>query len=94
MEYHEEGGESLRMLQQRNMEALLELLREHEGKNIILGTHGSALSTILNYYDPSFDGESFFRILDIMPYIIRLDFEGDQLVGKEELLMIEKEFRG
>lgn len=92
-DFHEEGGESLNMLQQRNMEALFDLLREHKDDNIILGTHGTALSTILNHYDPTFNGDSFLRIIDFMPYIIRLDFEGTECVGKEELLIIHKEFK-
>jgi len=29
-----------------------------------------------------------------MPYIIRLDFDGENLVGKEEVLIIKKEFKG
>jgi 2,3-bisphosphoglycerate-dependent phosphoglycerate mutase len=93
-DFHEEGGESLNMLQQRNMEALFDLLREHNDDNIILGTHGTALSTILNHYDPAFNGDCFLRIIDFMPYIIRLDFEGTKCVGKEELLIIHKEFKG
>jgi 2,3-bisphosphoglycerate-dependent phosphoglycerate mutase len=92
MNYHEEGGESLNMLQHRNMEALSELLKDHVNKNIIVGTHGSALSTILNYYYPAFGFESFFRIFDFKPYIIRLDFDGTKYIGQEEVLIVEKEF--
>lgn len=41
----------------------------------MIGTHGTALSTILNFYDNSFGCEDFLRIIDWMPYIIELDFE-------------------
>lgn len=92
--YHEEGGESIRMVQERNMEAFLEILRNNEGKNIVIGTHGTALSSILNYYDSKFNCESFLRIIDWMPYIIELDFEGTILISKQEHLHIEKEFKG
>ena len=34
------------------------------------------------------------RIIDWMPYIIELDFEGDKLVGKQEHCHVEKEFKG
>ena len=50
-EYHEQGGESLSMVQKRNMAALLEVLKNNNEKNIVIGTHGTALSTILNYYN-------------------------------------------
>ncbi len=92
--YHEEGGESLKMVQRRNIAALQEILSVNEGKNLVIGTHGTALSTILHYYDNSYNCDSFLRIIDWMPYIIELDFEGTELVGKTEHLYIEKEFRG
>lgn len=93
-DYHEVGGESLGEVQKRNIEALTEILQQHEGENVLIGTHGTALSTILNYYDSNYDCKSFLRIIDYMPYIIRLDFEGLRCVGQEELLIVEKEFKG
>ncbi|MBQ3514588.1 MAG: histidine phosphatase family protein [Lachnospiraceae bacterium] len=93
-DYHEEGGESLRMVQDRNIETIMELLEYHEGENILVGTHGTALSTILNYFNPTFLCDDFLRIIDFMPYIIRLDFNEKQCVGKEELLIVEKEYKG
>lgn len=93
-DYHEDGGESLRMVQERNIEALLEILDKHKDENILIGTHGTALSTILNYFDKTFLCEEFLRIIDYMPYIIRLDFEGRECVGKEEILIVEKEYKG
>ena len=92
--YHEEGGESIAMVQRRNMEALKEILSDNANKNIVVGTHGTALSTILNFYDNSFGCEDFLRIIDWMPYIIELDFEGNRLVGKQEHCHVEKEFKG
>lgn len=92
--YHEEGGESIAMVQARNIEALKEILLDNADKQIVVGTHGTALSTILNYYDNSFGCEDFLRIIDWMPYIIELDFEGENLVGKYEHCHIEKEFKG
>ncbi len=92
LEFHEEGGESIGMVQRRNMEVVKELLHSHKDQSILIGTHGTALSSILNYFEPEFDCDSFLRIINFMPYIIRLDFEGSECVGKEELLIIEKEF--
>ncbi|MFT5875999.1 MAG: 2,3-bisphosphoglycerate-dependent phosphoglycerate mutase, partial [Clostridium sp.] len=80
-DFHEEGGESLNMVQKRNIEALLEVLNNYRDKNIIIGTHGTALSTILNYFEPSYCCDDFLRIIDYMPYIIRLEFDGINCIG-------------
>lgn len=91
--YHEEGGESIAMVQKRNMRALTEILRDNIDKEVVVGTHGTALSTILNFYDKSFGCDDFLRIIDRMPYVIELDFEGDKLVGKVEHCYELKEFK-
>lgn len=90
----EEGGESIAMVQKRNIEVLNKVLSDNPDKEIVIGTHGTALSTILNFYDNSFGCEDFLRIIDWMPYIIELDFEGNKLVGKYEHCHVEKEFKG
>ena len=91
--YHEEGGESIAMVQKRNMRALTEILRDNIDKEVVVGTHGTALSTILNFYDKSFGCDDFLRIVDRLPYVIELDFEGDKLVGKVEHCYVLKEFK-
>lgn len=88
----EEGGECLKSVQSRNISALTDILTNEAGKNIVIGTHGTALSTILNYYDSTFGCDEFLRIIDYMPYIIRLDFNGEVCVAKDEILIIKKEF--
>lgn len=93
-DYHEENGESINMVQRRNIEALTEILAENRDKRIVIGTHGTALSTILNYYHAEFGCKDFLRIIDWMPYIIELDFEGDELLSVQEHCYIEKEFPG
>ena len=92
LDYHEEGGESIHMAQARNVDALQDILRANPDKNIVIGTHGTALSTILNYYDNAFGCDDFWRIVDWMPYIIELDFEGTKLIGKIEHVHVYKEF--
>ena len=93
-DYHEENGESINMVQKRNIEVLAEILAENEGKRIVIGTHGTALSTILNFYHAEFGVKDFLRIIDWMPYIIELDFEGNKLLSIKEHCYIEKEFQG
>lgn len=92
--YHEPGGESITMVQERNIAALENILEKSKDKNIVIGTHGTALSTILNFYDSSYNCDSFLRIIDWMPYIIELDFEGTTLINQIEHIHIEKEFKG
>lgn len=93
-DYHEEGGESINMVQERNVAALIEILGDNKDKTIVIGTHGTALCSILNYYNPEFGCKDFLRIIDWMPYVIELDFEGDRLVSQKEHCHVEKEFKG
>ena len=85
----EEGGECLLSVQTRNMEALKEVLIKHENETVVIGTHGTALSTILNYYDKSYGISDFLRIVSLMPYMIELDFEKDRLTDIRELAYVE-----
>jgi len=92
-DWHEPGGESLRSVQERNMAALTEILEENRDKTIVIGTHGTALSTILHLCDPSFNCGSFLRIIDWMPYIVELDFDGTRFLTKTEHVHVEKVFK-
>ena len=91
--YAEADGESLYSVQKRNIEAIKEIIEIYRDKNIVIGTHGTALSTILNYYNPAFDCDSFMRIIDYMPYIVKLEFDGAQYAGMTEELIIKKEYK-
>ena len=85
----EEGGECLSSVQKRNIEALQDVLAKYAGKTVVIGTHGTALSTILNYYDSSFGLDDFLKIVGWRPYIIELTFEGDKLIGKKDLAHVD-----
>lgn len=54
----------------------------------MIGTHGTALATILNSYDNSFGLDDFMRIVGWMPYIIELTFDGERLLDKKELAYV------
>lgn len=92
LSFHEEGGESIGQVQERNIEAVREILKRQEGRSVVIGTHGTALSSILRYYDASFGCDDFLRIINWMPYIVELTFEGDTLLQKTEHLHVEKAF--
>ncbi len=91
--FREPGGESLFSVQKRNIRALGEILRLYRDKNVIVGTHGTALAVILNHYNHDFGCEDFWRIIDFMPYIIELQFEGERLLGVVEHLVMRKEYQ-
>ena len=86
----EEKGENLASVQKRNTEALAEIIGNYPDKKIVIGTHGTALSTVIHYYDPSFNCDSFKRIWFSMPYILQMDFDGVSMVTMKELLKIDR----
>ncbi len=74
-------GESLSEVQKRNISALQAVLKENDGGTLVVGSHGTALSTIINFYDTSFGFKDFERIKSLMPWIVRFDFEENRCVG-------------
>lgn len=84
-EYKLSDGESLREVQDRNINALMEALKEYTGKNIVIGSHGTALSTIINYFEPTYSFDDFQRIRNIMPWIVKMSFQGDTLIHIEKI---------
>lgn len=84
------GGESLGEVQQRNIDALNTVLADNKGLSIAVGTHGTALSTIINHFDPSFGYDDFWVIVDKMPYILCFEFTGNTLDNIEEIALGEE----
>ena len=82
--YSLENGESLNDVQKRGIDALLKVLDKYKDKNIVIGTHGTILCTILNYFDKSHD-YSFWRSIK-MPDVFKLSFEGKNL---KEIIRID-----
>ena len=83
--YHLPGGESLSMVQERNIRALEDLLQAHPDQTILIGTHGTALSTIINYYKPDFQLADFHRIKHIFPWIVQFEFQGSTCSTIDEI---------
>lgn len=76
--YKLSDGECLKEVQDRNIAALNAVLEKYNGKNIVIGSHGTALSTIINYYDNSFGYEDFEKIRFVMPWIVEFVFDADK----------------
>ena len=80
-DYKLTDGECLSEVQARNIAALNDVLRRYAGQSVAIGSHGTALSTVIRYFDPSFGWEDFRRIQPVMPLIVHLTFEGDQCLS-------------
>jgi len=77
------GGECFADVQTRNIMALNQVLAESDGHNIVIGTHGLALSTIINHFDPSFGLVDFMVMVAKMPWIVKMQFDGNVCTGIE-----------
>lgn len=82
-DYKLSDGETLAEVQRRNIAALETVRNTYRGKRVAIGSHGTALSTIVHHYDPSFGYSSFESIRELMPWIVRLTFDGDRLERME-----------
>ena len=79
--YSLSDGECLNEVQERNIAALNEVLNKYKDMNIVIGTHGTALSTIINYYDKSYGFEDFMAMVNTLPWIVKADFDDNGCVG-------------
>lgn len=90
--YKLSDGESLSEVQHRNITALQSVLRKYQGKNIVIGTHGTALSTIINYYDKKFGYSDFQRIKKLMPWVVRMEFDEELCVTITQYDLFKDEY--
>jgi 2,3-bisphosphoglycerate-dependent phosphoglycerate mutase len=72
------GGESNDIAQKRGVESVSRILRDYEGKNIVIGSHGNMMVLIMNHFDMQYDF-TFWHKLD-MPDIYKLSFDGNKLM--------------
>ncbi|HKM42601.1 MAG TPA: GNAT family N-acetyltransferase [Limnochordia bacterium] len=79
------GGESLAEVQKRNIKILKSIIEENLGSSVVIATHGTALSTIINHYRADFDYEGFLTIIDKMPYILCLTLDSKELITMDEI---------
>lgn len=88
-DYKLSDGETLREVQTRNIAALNAALDENRGKTIAVGSHGTALSTIINYYDNSFGYAQFEEIRSLMPWVVKFTFEGHNCVEIQQFNLFD-----
>ena len=78
------GGESLGEVQERNLKALDGVLEQFAGRTVVIGSHGTALSTLVHHFRPGFGYAGFDRIRSVMPWVVHFVFDGRQCVSVEE----------
>lgn len=83
--YKLSDGECLQEVQDRNISALKNILSKYKDKKIVIGSHGTALSTIINYYDSSFRFEDFNEIRKLMPWIVKFTFNNQVCLKIEKI---------
>lgn len=78
-------GESLREVQERNILALFEVVKSNLGKSIVIVTHGTALSTIINYFNHDFGHAELWSLVKKIPYILHFRFDDMELEYLKEI---------
>jgi len=71
--YKLSDGESIAEVQARNLAALQDVLQRYRGKNIVIGTHGMALSSLLLHYDSGFSQDQHIGMP--MPWVCKMVFD-------------------
>lgn len=77
------GGESVKDLQQRAVSALQDILHQHQGNRIALGTHGYIFTSIMNYYETTYNYDFWSKTTK--PDIYKATFEGNTYKKIERL---------
>ncbi|UQZ35159.1 histidine phosphatase family protein [Paenibacillus sp. PK3_47] len=77
------GGESNAACQARAVAALKNILHNHQGERIVIGTHGMVMALMMGYYADEY-GPEFLDSLT-KPDIYKMQFEGGTLAGVERL---------
>jgi len=77
------GGECHSEVQTRNVAALADVLARYNGKNIAVGTHGTALSLIILHYDDTYTFDEWLAMP--MPWVAKMTFDGDKFIAIEKI---------
>jgi len=79
-------GESVNDVQNRAIPVIHHLIKKHEGKTKIIGTHGNVMTIILNYYNKKY-GYDFWQSTT-KPDIYKLIFSSTKLVDVQRLWQV------
>lgn len=80
-----DGGESIKEVQERNIKELKNVLGGNRNQKIIIGTHGTALASIMNYYRNDFTSNDFMKFINKMPYVVKMTIDNDTFINMKEI---------
>lgn len=83
LDYCPPSGESSRQARARALTVIRQLLQEHAGKRIAIGTHGDLLTLLLGSWDAQY-GYAFWQGLS-MPDVYGVRFSGETFAGAERI---------
>lgn len=87
--YKLSDGETLGEVQERNIAVIKDILQRDTDESIVIGGHGTALGTIINYYDTGFGLKEFERIRYVMPLAVHFTFNGQRFEKYEIVDLME-----
>jgi 2,3-bisphosphoglycerate-dependent phosphoglycerate mutase len=76
-------GETTRQAQERSIPTIIQIITDHKGKKIVIGTHGNIMTIILNYFDKNYG--YYFWVQTSKPDIYKLEFDETELKQVERL---------
>lgn len=79
------GGESARMCTQRAVRVLRQILSNHKGERIAIGTHGAVMTLMMKYWDERYGLD--FVLHTSKPDIYKLEFREEQLLQVERIVL-------
>lgn len=82
------GGESNLVCQNRAVAVLKNILEQHNGSKIAIGTHGNVMTLMMGYFDPYYGFEFWMRT--DKPDVYKLEFEGLELKAVSRLWDVQK----
>ena len=77
------GGETTKQAQERAIPIIKRLLKEYEGKNIVIGTHGNIMTIMMNFFNDQYGYD--FWLNTSKPDIYKLRFNGCDLKDVERI---------
>ena len=68
-------------MKNRAVPVIRELIEKHDGESIAVGIHGMALGIILSEFIDDFTYADFAEFVDMLPYVLCVDFEDGRYIG-------------
>lgn len=88
-QYKLKDGECLAEVQNRAITALERIINDKD--NIVVSSHGTAICTMINYYDKNFGIKNFWEIVNLMPFAVKMVFCGTECISIELLNILGEE---